>query len=100
LGVRIPELLVSLGISINECVDSELLRKSIELTRRRRSLGEIDEMSFYAALGEEAQCLASVRVLLQTEYLNFHGQEETKVRERAMSFRGWIRANGGNLPRW
>jgi hypothetical protein len=78
LGVRVPELMVPLGISINEGLGSELLRKSVELTERRGSLGQIDEMSLYAPFGKEAKCLARIRVLLQAEDLNFHGQGKRK----------------------
>jgi hypothetical protein len=70
--------MVSLGISINEGLDSKLLRESVELTERRRSLGQIDEMSLHASFGKEPQCLARIRVLLQAEDLNFHGQEKRK----------------------
>ena len=41
-------------LSIDECLDSKLLRESGELTERRRPLGQIDEVSLYAAFGEEA----------------------------------------------
>ena len=61
---------------------------------------EVDEMRLHAPLGEEAQRLAGVGVLLDAEDLNFHGPEKRRVMERADVITDRIRASRGNLRQW
>src|SRR3954470_6494605 len=66
------ELLVALGLAVDETIQPKFLDEAIQLTRRRRPLHQIDEVSLYAPLGEESKCFACVGALFHAEYLNFH----------------------------
>jgi hypothetical protein len=60
-------------MAVYQVWNPELLRETLELAGRRGPLLEIDEVSFYPALGEEAQGLSSVGTFLETKNLDFHG---------------------------
>ena len=74
LCVPVSRLLVPRGVSIDERTHTELLRESLQLTRRRGALREIHEMRLHASLGKEPKRFAGIRVFFHAEDLNldFH----------------------------
>lgn len=78
-----PEIVVAFRFAIDQRGYAKSLGKSFELSGRRRSFDEVDEMSLYTPFGEEAECLTSVGVLLDAENLNFHRVIEGEVVARA-----------------
>jgi hypothetical protein len=59
-------------VAIDKGEHAELLGEPLELTERRGSLGQVDEVCLDPALSEEAKRLTSVRVFLDAEDLDFH----------------------------
>lgn len=63
----------SVGRAINQSVNAKLLDEPLELAGRSGALLEIDEMRLHSPFGEEPKCLAGIRILLESEDLDFHG---------------------------
>ncbi|HJQ19780.1 MAG TPA: alpha/beta fold hydrolase [Gemmatimonadaceae bacterium] len=66
------ELVESARLAVENSVDAKTLDETLQLARRGRTLEQVDEVGFDATFGEEAQCLASVSALPDTEDLDFH----------------------------
>lgn len=66
------QLMVALGILVEEAIHAKALNKPVELTGRRTALFKVDEVNLHATLGEESQSLSRVSALLPAEDLNFH----------------------------
>lgn len=67
-----PEALKRRGLGIDESAHSEFLREPPQLSKRRGTLIEINEVGLYSALGKESQRLAGIGALFHTEDLDFH----------------------------
>src|SRR5688500_7341015 len=72
LCVSIAELVVPSGLTVDQRVHAELLRESLELTRRCGALHEVHEMSLHPPLGEEPERFTRVCVFLHAKDLNVH----------------------------
>jgi len=74
LCVPVSRLVVPLGVAIDERTHTELLRESLQLTRRRGALREIHEVRLHTSLGKEPKGFAGIRVFFHAEDLNldFH----------------------------
>lgn len=72
VGVCKAKFLKAPGVAIDEFEDTEFLREPLQFTEGSGSLGQVDEMRLYLALGEEAERLPSIRAFLDAEDLDFH----------------------------
>lgn len=70
------------ALATHEGARPEALLEAAQLARRRRALGQIDEMHVDAALGEEALRLAGVRIVPEAEDLDGHAARARAMRSR------------------
>jgi hypothetical protein len=73
------QLGVPFRVTVDQGVEPELLNKSFELTQRRGSLVQIDEMRLDPTLGEKPQGFSGVGAFLHTKDLNFHRLRRTVI---------------------
>src|SRR5258705_7472637 len=66
------ELVEAARLAIDERGDPEFLREATQLTQRRRTLIQIDEVNLDSPLGKEPQRGPSVGALFHAENLHFH----------------------------
>ena len=64
----------STGRAINQSVNAKLLDEPLQLAGRGGTFLKIYEMGLHSAFGEEPKCLAGIRILLESEDLDFHGR--------------------------